>query len=203
VVLAGQFLERPALVDAQGLVLEGLYHRGRRRPSLLVCPAPGPGAGMDAPVVAELAWAAARAGHASLRFQHRGVGASQGSPDPSRALDDARAALRHLAESARPPLALAGFGAGCETAAALAAEVEGCWALALVAPGRLPAHVPPGVRVLAVLPEQGAGADPRALEAALGPHGRVVVIEGADALFRAGLPRVGRAVVEFLEAEEG
>ncbi|MGB8932524.1 MAG: alpha/beta hydrolase, partial [Anaeromyxobacteraceae bacterium] len=80
-VVAGQFLERPALIPLDpggGLTLEGLYHRGRRRPSLLVCPDPGAGGGMDAPAVAELAWASARSGHASLRFQHRGRGASQG-----------------------------------------------------------------------------------------------------------------------------
>jgi alpha/beta superfamily hydrolase len=200
VVLAGQFLERPALVEAGGLVLEGLYHRGRRRPSLLLCPAPGPGGGMDAPAVAEMAWAAARAGHASLRFQHRGVGASQGAPDLSRVLDDARAALHHLVASARPPFALAAFGAGCETAVALAAEVEGCAGLALVAPARLPASVPAGIRVLAVLPEVGAAVDVHAVEDVLGPPGRVLVIEGADPIFRGGLPRMGKAVVDFLEA---
>jgi alpha/beta superfamily hydrolase len=201
VVLAGQFLERPAVVDAGGLALEGLYHRGRRRPSVLVCPSPGPGGGMDAPAVAELAWAAARAGHASLRFQHRGVGASQGEPDPARALDDARAALRHLAESAPPPFAVAGHGAGCETAAAIAAEIDGCAGLALVAPLHAPAAIPPGLRVLAVLPEAGAAVDSRALEAALGRRGRIEVIAGADGLFLAGLPEVGRALVAFLDPD--
>ncbi|HET9551847.1 MAG TPA: alpha/beta hydrolase, partial [Anaeromyxobacteraceae bacterium] len=101
-VLPGQYLERPALVDAGDAVLEGLYHRGRRRPALLVCASPEAG-GMDAPIVAELAWAAARAGHASLRFQHRGLGASQGRVDPARRLDDALAAHAHLVETARAP----------------------------------------------------------------------------------------------------
>jgi len=198
VVLAGQFLERPALVDAGGLVLEGLFHRGRRRPSLLVCPAPGPGGGMDAPPVAELAWAAARAGHASLRFNHRGAGASQGEPDPSRALDDARAALAHLAATARPPLAIAGVGAGCATALALAAA-DGCAALVLVAPEALSAGVPAGLRTLAILPERGGRTTPEDVRAALGPLGKVEVVEGADPLFLAGLPAVGRLAVGFLE----
>src|SRR5262249_30524607 len=70
-VLRGQFLERPAVIEvgAPGeLVIEGLYHRGERSPPLLICPPREDGAGMDAPPVAELAWAAAQAGHASLRF---------------------------------------------------------------------------------------------------------------------------------------
>jgi len=201
VVLAGQFLERPALVDAGGLVLEGLFHRGRRRPSLLVCPAPGPGGGMDAPPVAELAWAAARAGHASLRFNHRGAGASQGEPDPSRALDDARAALAHLAATARSPLAVAGVGAGCATALALAAE-EACAALVLVAPDA-PPRAPAGMRTLAILPERGGRLAPAHVRAALGPHGRVEVVEGADPLWLAGLPAVGRLAIAFLDPEAG
>ena len=96
-MLPGQVLERPALVDAGEVTLEGLSHRGARAPPLLLCPPEG--SGMEAPALAELAWASARAGHASLRFQHRGVGASQGSPDPARRLDDAEAAFRHLRES--------------------------------------------------------------------------------------------------------
>jgi hypothetical protein len=37
VVLRGQYLERPTLVDAEGVTLEALYHRGSRPPPLLVC----------------------------------------------------------------------------------------------------------------------------------------------------------------------
>jgi len=199
VVLAGQFLERPALFPVEpGLVLEGLFHRGRRRPALLVCPAPGPGGGMDAPVVAELAWAAARADHPSLRFQHRGIGASQGAPDPARALEDARAALAHLVDTVGEPVVIAGVGPGCATALALAAAVPGCAGLALVAPGGVPAPAA-GLRTLAVLPA-GWAPGPAALEAALGPRGRVVVVEAADARLAAGLPAVGRAVAAFLGA---
>ncbi|MFO0583611.1 MAG: alpha/beta hydrolase [Anaeromyxobacter sp.] len=202
-VLAGQFLERPALVAADGgaLVLEGLFHRGSRRPALLVCPAPGPGGGMDAPAVAELAWAAARAGHPSLRFQHRGVGASQGTADPARALDDARAGLAHLEASVRGPVVIAGVGAGAATAVALAVDAGAgrCAAVALVAPPAAPAGpLPGGVPVLVVLPERGAAVEPEAIRALLGAAGAVEVVPGADPAWAAGLPRVGRAVVEWM-----
>ena len=110
-VQPGQYLERPALIEAEGATLEGLFHRGDRPPALLLCP-PLDHEGMDAPLLAEIAWVAARAGHASLRFQHRGRGASQGAFDPARAVDDALAALAHLRETAGPLLAVAGLRGG-------------------------------------------------------------------------------------------
>lgn len=198
-MLAGQFLERPALVDAGGVVLEALYHRGERRPALLVCPPTGPGGGMDAAPIAELAWAAARAGHPSLRFQHRGVGASQGDPDPARIGDDAEAALRHLAETAGARVALAALGGGCATALALAAAHPEIERVALIAPPGPPAPPLPPARVLVVLPEERAG-EAAAMAAALAARGAVEIVPGADATFRAGLPQLGRVVLAFLTA---
>lgn len=197
-VLAGQFLERPALVDAGGLVLEALYHRGARRPSLLVCPPTGPGGGMDAAAVAELAWAAARAGHPSLRFQHRGVGASQGLPDPARAADDAEAALSHLAATAGARVAVAGVAGGCDTALALARVHPEIERVALVAPAGPLAPPLPSARVLVLLPEERAG-EAGAFAGPLGDRGAVELV-AADARFRAGLPQLGRAVVAFVTA---
>jgi alpha/beta superfamily hydrolase len=201
VVVAGQYLERPALIllgDGGELTLEGLYHRGGRRPSLLVCPDPGPGGGMDAPPVAELAWASARAGHASLRFQHRGRGASQGEPDVARALDDALAAYQHLLETARGRLAVAGVGAGAATALDLARARPEITRVVLVAPAALPACGGVEAALLALLPETG-GLAPGDVAAALGARGRAEVVAGADARFLAGLPAVGKLAVEWIE----
>jgi len=203
VVLAGQYLERPALVAAGAIVLEGLHHRGERRPALLVCPAPGPGGGMDAPVVAELAWAAARAGHPSLRFQHRGVGGSQGEPEPARAVEDAEAALRHLSETAGPRIAVAGVGEGCETALALARAHPEIQRVALVVPARAPGPPWPSARVLVLLAQDGGSLRAADLASSLRDAGRVEVVEGADPLFRRGLPRAGRAVLAFVTSADG
>ena len=76
----GQFLERPvAIPTAHGLMLDGLYHRGRRGPACVVAaPHPALGGSMTVPAINELAWALTRAGHATLRFDYRGVGGSQG-----------------------------------------------------------------------------------------------------------------------------
>ncbi|WP_242346694.1 alpha/beta hydrolase [Anaeromyxobacter terrae] len=190
-VMTGQFLERPALVDAEGVVLEALYHRGSRRPALLVCPPLGAG-GMDAPAVAELAWAAARAGHPSLRFQHRGIGASQGTPDPARALDDAVAALRHLTETVGGSIALAGVGSGCETALALAEARPELARLVLVAPERA-LRARAGARLLVLVPEHDARVSAEDCEGA-----RLEQVPEADALFGTGLPALGRRAVEWI-----
>ncbi len=199
-VMAGQYLERPALVDAGGVTLEGLYHRGRRAPPLLLCPPLGEGGGMDAPPLAEMAWAAARAGHASLRFNHRGCGASQGRSDPARALEDAEAARRHLAEtSQRGRVAIAALASGCATALALARARPEIARLVLVA-----AAVPPveavGAAALVLLPKLSHAGVRRAWEEAVAPvGGRVEMVPGADAFFRVGLPLVGRRAVEWIE----
>src|SRR3989454_11469382 len=74
-VLAGQYLERSVVVGG----LDALYHRGTREPPCAIAaPHPALGGSMLSPVVAELAWALTRAGHPTLRFDYRGVGASRG-----------------------------------------------------------------------------------------------------------------------------
>ena len=55
----------------------------------------------------------------------------------------------------------------------------------------------PAARVLVVLTEDRAG-EAGALAAPLGDRGGAEILPGADALFRAGLPALGRAVVAFV-----
>lgn len=182
------------MIACGDLALEGLWHRGERGPAVLLCGPVGAG-GMDAPPLAELAWACARAGHPTLRFQHRGVGASTGARDPDRALDDARAALDHLAQGAAAPgLAVAGVGSGCATAAALARAEPRLAAVVLVAPDRPPDVAGLAAPALVLLPGQGGLAP-----GAVGPGPRVEVLPEADALFLRGLPALARAAVAFLE----
>jgi hypothetical protein len=152
---------------------------------------------MDAPLVAELAWASARAGHASLRFQHRGVGGSQGAPDAGRAEEDAVAAFDHLAATAPGPIALVGVGGGCRTAVALA-RARRAAALALVAPPAWADLDGLALPVLLVLPEHGAAVAARPAAARLPAGGRLEVVAGADATFRAGLPQAAQAVMAWL-----
>lgn len=101
-VLKGQFLERMTTVHSDGLLLEALFHEGPKANACLIAsPHPAFGGSMDAPVCAELAWAITRAGHSTLRFNYRGVGASQGQghkprPDAADELRDVHAVATHL-----------------------------------------------------------------------------------------------------------
>jgi alpha/beta superfamily hydrolase len=197
-VLAGQYLERPAVIPCGAISLEGLFHRGRRPPALLLCPPVGE-TGMDAPPLAELAWACSRGGHASLRFQHRGFGASGGERDPARCADDAEAALAHLAATVPGPLAVAGLGSGCDTAIAVLSRHPEIRRGLLLAPARAPEAAGLSAKLLALLPESGSPVAFAAVAAALAGRGSARTVPGSNAAFLSGLPALGRAAVEFLE----
>jgi uncharacterized protein len=96
-VLKGQFLERATVVPLNtGEVLEAVSHRGQRLPHVLIVPPPpSEGSGMDNVLAAELAYGAASGGFPTLRFNFRGIGASQGqrSVDANAWLEDVSAAF--------------------------------------------------------------------------------------------------------------
>lgn len=206
-VLFGQFLERATIVVSEGAYLEGLSHRGDRRPALLICPPhPTRGSSMDSPVCAELAFAASQQGHATLRFNYRGAGASGGelSGDLAACVADARAALEVLAENVgHRDIAVAGYDFGAEVAVELARQLPELKAAVLIAPvttgydfsqlARLPL---PG---LIVVGEDDRTCDRRALSALCQQMGdELALVESADHVFTSGLPALGRAVVGFL-----
>lgn len=195
-VTKGQFLERPTIIPVGDLVMEGVSHRGEGSPLLLVLPpTPEEGGGMDHVVGAELAWAVSQAGYPTLRFNFRGVGASQGEVSSGAALlEDARAALEVARDNAGGgPVALASVGTSAAVALALAAERA-----SLVA-GVFAVSPPPGARAaLAAAPVPLAVVvgelDTRCPRAGL----PIEAVEGADATFQRNLPEVGKAAVRFL-----
>src|SRR5438045_9499120 len=90
---------------------------------------------MTVPVIAELAWAITRAGHPTLRFDYRGVGASQGrirhQPGAGRIRDiageieDMGAAIEQLLASTRANSVCAvGYSFGAAVAASAARDVS-------------------------------------------------------------------------------
>ncbi len=199
-VSKGQYLERPTLVPVDGLVLEGLWHRGSEPLGLLIVPPLPDDGSMDHVAAAELAFHAATHGFPSLRFNFRGVGASQGPRDVEAATADAAAALElareNLAHKAAPGeapvVAVAGIGSGAVIAAQLALQqpVAGCL---LVAPPRL-SPLPRGVWVVV------AGLEPpvEGLEAAVkAASGRTEVVQ-TDRGFQRNLPQVGKIAVGWL-----
>ncbi len=191
----GQYLERPALVPVGGLVLEGLWHRGSKSPPVLVLPPPPEAGSMDHVVCAELAWAAARAGRPVLRFNFRGVGASQGARgDPASRVEDAAGALRLLREnSGAVEVAVAAVGDSAATALALVGEHPGIVAVALVNPPAGAVAACPEVPLLCILREDEPGR--AGLVAATGEAGGRV--ETAR-----NLPEVGRLALRWLEGAD-
>ena len=109
----------------------------------LVChPHPQHGGTMDNKVVQTLARAFVQLGYTSVRFNFRGVGASQGAWDEGRGeIDDALAVVatqRAAQNQAGQPLVLAGFSFGgyvaSQAALRLAARGEGAERVVLVGP---------------------------------------------------------------------
>lgn len=206
-VMKGQYLERPTIIASGDLFLEGLFHRGSRSPgTLIVSPLAEGGSPMELPITAELAWAMHQAQRATLRFNPRGFGASQGTPSGSAEnLDDARAALRSLRQSQEgatdraPRLALVGVQDGGLAALELSREEPDLVALVLLSP-------PPALRER--LLEAGGSTPPTCvlLPEGMGWEGsedwgtvRIEEIAGTDPKFLKGLPLFGRAVTRFLD----
>jgi uncharacterized protein len=210
-VLPGQFLERGVVVKSGELSLDGLYHRGRRAPPCAIAaPHPALGGSMTVPAIAELAWALTRAGFPTLRFDYRGVGASQGRSrhsagqgrieDVSDEAADLRAALEQLVQSTRAASACAvgySFGAAVALQAAEDALVE---RLVLIAPptalwdfsGLRDLRKP----VLVVCAHHDPLCDRARLQ--LPERGQLAVIAHADHAFLRGLPELGRTVAAWV-----
>jgi len=210
-VLKGQFLERPTLIPlASGLVLEGLSHRGTQPVSLLVLPpAPAEGSGMDHVVGAELAFAVARHGFATLRFNYRGVGGSQGEVQKSAEalFEDALAALELALDNARGQApVVAAIGASDAVALKLAAQTQ-LAGVALVNPSLAsPADLAPlgGLPRAVVLAEHDDTVDRSAWAQTLSEDdGALTVVPGASRTYQRNLPLVGKAIARLMARVAG
>lgn len=150
-IARGEVLERMTLVRSGHLELDALFQDGastiaRTEPVVLAGPHPRLGGNMDSPVLAEIVWALARAGHPTLRFNWRGVGASQGETripplpavDPV-SLDDELADLsaavdQQIGQLGARTAAVVGYSFGALVAAHLALTHRAVERLVLVSP---------------------------------------------------------------------
>jgi alpha/beta superfamily hydrolase len=154
-------------------------------------------------VAAELAWAATRAGHATLRFNFRGVGASQGGRgDADERLADATAALQLLADnSGSTSFVVASLPGSEDTAFSLAVARPAVRALALVSPPTLSAaslrRAGRPVRIILGALDSWQP-DERVREALTQVGGELDVVEHADQRFLRNLPQVGRGVAALM-----
>ncbi|MEX2204902.1 MAG: alpha/beta fold hydrolase [Myxococcota bacterium] len=108
----------PIVVAGAGLTLEGVWQTGDRRGAVIAPPHPSFGGSLEHPVISELAYALYKAGIASLRFNWRGVGASQGAitGDALAADQDYLAAVEQVHETTGAPVIAAGYSFGAATA---------------------------------------------------------------------------------------
>jgi alpha/beta superfamily hydrolase len=108
----------PIVVPGTGLTLEGVWQKGERRGAVIAPPHPEFGGSLEHPVISELAYALYKAGIASLRFNWRGVGASQGviTGDAKAADQDYLAAVEQVYETTGAPVIAAGYSFGAATA---------------------------------------------------------------------------------------
>jgi hypothetical protein len=188
--------------------LEGIFLPGREPGgdgAVIAPPHPLHGGSIDSPVANELAWACARSGIASLRFNWRGVGASAGEPsgDPAAADEDYAAALAHQKATVAGLLVACGYSFGACAALRAGSREPRVRRLVLVAP--LPSlldRAALGAREGGVLVVAGAEdpiAPARELAAIASAAGAELrVIAEADHFFGAGLAGVGRAVRDWL-----
>lgn len=160
---------------------------------------------MDHVAVGEIVYAASQAGFPTLRFNYRGVGASQGQRGvrPLELLEDALAALELLSANAGLALpALASVGASDAVALRIATE-RPLAALALVGPTLVRPHevttLPPRLPVAIVVGDEDLGQDRGAWSEALaGLDGQLVRIAGMGRTYQRNLPLVGKGVTALL-----
>lgn len=186
--------------------LEALWqpHPGAAGAALVCHSHPEYGGSVRDRVVHRMARALGAAGFAVLRFNFRGVGASEGRFDGGRGeRDDVRAAIDHLAR-AHGRVLVAGYSFGAWVGLAAGAADPRVSALCGVG---APADVfdfaavrdvgKPLLVVQGDRDEWGSLAHVRAAVAAAGARGHLAVIPGADHAFRGGLDAMMGAVEGF------
>lgn len=202
--------ERPATiaVPGDGPVLEGLHVPAPDGigGAVLAPPHPLYGGSMESPVLTELAHACERAGLESLRFNWRGVGASQGqvTGDAGEGEEDYRASLDWMEDSVDGPIVACGYSFGAATAVRAVQGRPRVRRLLLVSPP--PAMLDPEAlsafpgRVDVIVGDRDDFAPLAELEplvAGLERSGFEVIPE-TDHFFMTGLAQVGKLASAFL-----
>lgn len=209
-VLPGQYLERSLVVGD----LDALYHRGRRDPPCAIAsPHPALGGSMVSPVIAELAWALTRAGHATLRFNYRGVGASRGVSrheagslrigDVADEVDDLYNIVDQLLATTHLEKACAiGYSFGAKVALEAAQDPRISHLILVAPPNKLAdfsALVSVQKPLFVLCAHHDIWCDRGALQ--LPDGAQLDVIPHSDHFFGRGLTEMGKAVAAFLRGE--
>lgn len=188
--------------------LEGLWKEASGPPrgsAVFAHPHPLHGGTLHSKVVYRAAQALTAAGYATLRFNFRGVGQSEGRHDQGRGeVGDFRAALDSAANRGGLPLVAGGFSFGSE--AALRAASGDDRVAALIAVGLPLATIRgtdlprPSVAALFVTGERDTFGPPALLLDFVGDSGQVVIVPGADHFLEGKLADLEDAIRQFLAA---
>ena len=176
------------------IVLEGVWQAGGQGGAVIAPPHPEYGGSLENPVVNEIAYGLHKVDTPSLRFNWRGVGASQGvvTGDLEAAAADYRAALSVLVETTGPPVFACGYSFGAAAALRVAREEPRISRLILVAPP-VPLLDAGGIAALdrplhVIVGSQDEFATAARLSELLSPHAnaRLEVLPGIDHFFTTG-----------------
>ena len=201
-------IEPVQLHTADGLTLEGELQvpDGARAAAVLAHPHPLHGGNMRSIVIGALFAGLPAAGVAALRFNFRGVGASEGTHDEGRGERlDVVAALDALAEIVGAPglpLVLAGWSFGADTSLAVDDERHAGW-FAVAPPLRhtddVAAASDPRPALLAV-PERDQFRSPESAREVVASwtNTQIDVVPGADHFLVGRTDRVVELAVEFI-----
>ena len=200
-------------IDSSDLRLEGVLHlpdvRSSRVPGVVVChPHPRYGGDMNSSVVTAIVARLSGDGIAALRFNFRGVGASQGEfAWGSGETDDAEAALDALSlrdeiDSSR--IGVAGYSFGAAVALQASMGSGAAQAVAAIACPSAPLRdfsgleiLPPKLFVMGNDDHNFPADQFRFLTRRFSDPRQTELIEGADHFFRGYEDRVGEIVAEF------
>jgi uncharacterized protein len=186
--------------------LEGLWKEAegeRRGAAVFGHPHPKFGGTLHNKVVYRAAQALARSGYATLRFNFRGVGLSEGVYDEGRGeVEDFRAALDAAQADGGLPLVAGGFSFGaaiCLKAIAGDPRIVAAIVLGLPLATDTGRGVPkPAVPAFYAVGERDSYGPPAQLERFVGGSGPVLVVPGAGHFFEGRRDVVGAEIERFL-----
>ncbi|MCJ7511216.1 MAG: alpha/beta fold hydrolase [Dehalococcoidia bacterium] len=199
---------KPVAFTSEGLALEGILRQPASAffPAAAIChPHPLYGGDMSNYVVVAVCQALAEAGIASLRFNFRGVGRSEGKyGDGLGERSDAAAALAYLRQLAAvdpDKVGIIGYSFGATVA--LAAAAERVAAVAAISPPSFGQGVPdlairhPTLLISGEQDEIAPAAGLSTLATIIGPHCQMAVVHGADHFWLGYEKELAQAVAQF------
>ena len=206
------FMEEKITITSGRYELEGYWQTGTKGTGVVIThPHPLYGGAMNNPVVETIQSAYQQNGYATLRFNFRGVGGSQGNFDNGRGeLDDVRAAIAYVEHMDVNAVDLAGYSFGAWVNAGVAAESGASIAsMMMVSPPvgfiEFENRNALGCLKLVVTGSRDEIAPPdqiRDLLPAWNPDAQFEIIDGCDHFYMGHIDKLQSILTSFLQGQE-